>query len=242
MKFPVYLDKNQDFPDTKFADNVDLIAIGSDLSVERLLQAYQKGIFPWFQEQPILWWSPTIRAVFITNKFYVSKSFEKFIQKKIKMGNWSISVNICFDRVIKKCTERKEGTWINQDMVIAYNKLANHGYAHSFELWETNKSRKKLIGGLYGVKIGGLFCGESMFSKRTNASKTILYALSKWMAKNNMPILDAQIPNRHLSSLGAINISRSEYESIIYKLISMPEVKFPDKLVIDSYNVSNPKS
>jgi len=184
-----------------------LLAIGGDLSVERLTFAYQHGIFPWFNESdPIMWWSPAKRCVIPTNSFHVSKSFNKFLKKSL----YTVSINKAFSRVIAHCKViRKDGlgTWINNDMESSYNELHENNKAHSVEVWKNNE----LVGGLYGVFVNNTFCGESMFSLQQNASKTALYALSNFLVDHQVPLIDCQITNPHLTSLGAIEIPRKEF-------------------------------
>lgn len=184
-----------------------LLAMGGDLSTERLINAYQQGIFPWFNEQdPIMWWSPVLRCVIPTNQFHISKSFKKFLKK----SQYKVSINKEFSRVISHCKAKRKdglGTWINKDMENSYNALHVINAAHSVEVWQNDE----LIGGLYGVFTNNTFCGESMFSLQPNASKTALYALSLFLSKHHVPLIDCQISNPHLTSLGAINIERTDF-------------------------------
>ncbi|MFD0940521.1 leucyl/phenylalanyl-tRNA--protein transferase [Pedobacter boryungensis] len=193
------------FPDTALAEPDGLLAIGGDLSVERLHLAYQSGIFPWFSEgEPILWYAPHERCVIYPDRLKISKSMRKVLQSYM----FKITVNEAFENVIKHCsiTPRigQDGTWITTEMQQAYIKLHEKGLAHSVEVWQDDK----LVGGLYGVKINNVFCGESMFSLVSNASKVALVHLSKNMG---FDLIDCQLPNEHLMSLGAEMISREEY-------------------------------
>lgn len=232
MKYTHNLDLFADFPETKTSDNDGLLSIGGDLTTTRLINAYKKGIFPWFDKPPILWWSPPIRAVFITNKFYTANSLKKTIRQKFTQQNlWEITIDNSFAQVINNCARRVNGTWINRQMINAYINLHAQGVAHSFELWEKNADDSKtLIGGLYGLLIGRVFFGESMFSLKANASKVVLYALCQWMTQNAMPIIDAQVINPHTKSLGAILLTREDFEYLIAELINVPSPKLPEKL------------
>jgi len=202
-------DTDIDFPSTALAltDPDGLLAIGGNLSRARLTAAYQQGIFPWFNERdPIMWWSPSVRCVIPCEQFHISKSFKKFLKK----SNYKVSINKAFPDVINHCkATRKDGlgTWINQDMEVAYNELHQHNLAHSVEVWQ----EQQLIGGLYGVFTNNTFCGESMFSLMPNASKTALYALSQFLMECDIPLIDCQITNPHLTSLGAIEIKRLDF-------------------------------
>lgn len=192
-----------------------LLAYGGDLSVERLLFAYQNGIFPWYGPgEPILWWTPTPRAVFDPKTFKPSKSLRKF-QKK---AQYRVSINLNTDEVIDYCASTRcvEETWLNDDMRSAYKSLAKKGLCHSVEVWDDNT----LIGGLYGVSIGSIFCGESMFSLKTNASKVALWYFCKHFNSHMGQIIDCQVMNDHLLSLGALELER---EIFMQKLLSFKD-------------------
>ncbi|MDY0903826.1 leucyl/phenylalanyl-tRNA--protein transferase [Pedobacter sp. CFBP9032] len=196
------------FPDPTLAEEDGLLAIGGDLSMERLLLAYSSGIFPWFSEgEPILWYSPHQRCVIYPNRILVSKSMKKIMRD----GVFTITLNTAFEDVILNCakTPRKgqDGTWITDEMQAAYINLYQNGYAHSVEVWQN----EQLVGGLYGLKVNRIFCGESMFSKVSNASKAALIYLSKL----NIDLIDCQLPNDHLLSLGAEMIERNIYMKIL---------------------------
>ncbi len=194
------------FPDTAIADEDGLLAYGGDLSAERLLLAYRQGIFPWYSEEsPILWYSPHERFVLLPNEIRITKSMKQILQS----GKFEMRKNTAFAEVIRCCAiaERagQEGTWITNEMQDAYIVLHQKGIAHSYETWFQNE----LVGGLYGVEIGNVFCGESMFSKASNASKAALV----WLAQNfNYDLIDCQVYTEHLESMGAKMISREEYE------------------------------
>lgn len=196
------------FPDPALAEEDGLLAIGGDLSMERLLIAYSNGIFPWFSEgDPILWYSPHERCVIYPDKIKISKSMKQVL----KQGIFKLTLNQAFKEVILNCatTPRKgqDGTWITTEMQEAYLRLHQNGYAHSVEVWQDDK----LVGGLYGLKVNRVFCGESMFSQVSNASKTALIFLSEL----NINLIDCQLPNDHLMSLGAEMISRESYMAVL---------------------------
>lgn len=202
------LDDDPGFPDPALAEEDGLLAIGGDLSVERLLIAYSNGIFPWFSEgEPILWYSPHERCVIYPGKIKVSKSMQKILKQEV----FKITFNQAFTEVIRNCanTERKgqDGTWITNEMQQAYINLHQQGYAHSVEVWLEDR----LVGGLYGLKVNRVFCGESMFSHVSNASKAALIFLSKM----NIDLIDCQLPNDHLMSLGAEMIDRELYMEML---------------------------
>jgi leucyl/phenylalanyl-tRNA--protein transferase len=197
------------FPNPALADQDGLLAVGGDLSIERLLLAYHNGIFPWFSEDdPICWYSPHERCVIYPAEVKVSKSMGKVL----KSGMFVVTFNRAFKEVIINCAKvgRKDqpGTWITKEMQDAYIRLHEQGYAKSVEVWKDNV----LVGGLYGVEIGDVFCGESMFSLVSNASKTALV----WLCQTNkFKLIDCQLPNDHLMSLGAEMISREEYNEFL---------------------------
>lgn len=202
------------FPPVEHAlkDPNGLLALGGDLSPERLMSAYQNGIFPWFSpDDPILWWSPDPRAILIPQELHVSRSMKKFLRQT----QLQVTINMAFDRVIAACAnERNEGTWIVPPIQHSYVQLYNHGMAHSVEVWQD----AELVGGLYGVEQGSVFCGESMFSRRDNASKLALYALCQHFVNYGGKLIDCQILNDHTESLGAKDILRSDYLHLLHKL------------------------
>lgn len=189
-----------------------LLAIGGDLSEKRLLQAYKRGIFPWYSTgEPILWWSPDPRMVMFPSEFHASKSLKKAVRRQ----NFSFSINQAFLEVITACAEPRTDstdTWITNEMISAYNKLHQAGHAHSIEIWLDNQ----LAGGLYGIAIGAVFFGESMFSRTDNTSKLAYWILCKLLAESGFDIIDCQVYSEHLASLGARDIPRSEFETIIH--------------------------
>ena len=208
------------FPPTSAAleDPNGLLAVGGDLSAARLLEAYQRGIFPWYEPgDPILWWTPQPRAVLRPAEFHESKSLRKFL----KTNEWRVEYDLRFEQVINACaapSPGREETWISDDMKAAYVELHRLGYAHSVEVIDNDR----LIGGLYGVKLGRVFFGESMFSKESNASKVALHAICKKELLGPLSLIDCQMPNAHLQSLGMTLITRSEFEDILASEIKQP--------------------
>ena len=208
------LDKRLLFPDPVLAEPDGLLAVGGDLSTERLLLAYSNGIFPWYDdESPILWYSPRERFVLYPEELKVSKSMRQVLCS----GRFSVTSNQCFEKVIKACSSvprnGQDGTWITGEMKAAYIGLHHKGYAHSIEVWEQDN----LAGGLYGVTVGKVFCGESMFNLAPNASKTALIHLCNSGAYN---LIDCQVHTNHLESMGARLISREEYLAALQREIS----------------------
>lgn len=207
------------FPDTGTALSSPngLLAAGGALSAEWLLQAYSQGIFPWFSEdEPILWWSPSPRTLIYPEQLHLSRSLRKAIHK----NNYQIRFDSAFKEVMHACAEPRTkqgnaGTWISDDIIDAYTELHRLGYAHSIELWDDNE----LIGGLYGIALGRIFFGESMFSRRTNGSKIALYHLVEQLKQWHYIAIDCQVYNEHLASLGAIEVPRLEFESLIRQYV-----------------------
>src|SRR5579863_10492795 len=197
------------FPDPSLADEDGLLAVGGDLSVERLRLAYQNGIFPWYNDEtPILWYSPHERFVLFPGELKVSKSMKQIMRS----GRFRVTHDQCFEQVIGECSatarDGQDGTWITADMKGAYIRLHHEGYGHSVEVWE----KDELAGGLYGVNIGSVFCGESMFSRVSNASKMALITLCQ---SGKYELIDCQVHTEHLESMGARMISGEEYMSIL---------------------------
>lgn len=203
----VLLTDKLEFPSISHASPEGLLAVGGDLSVERLLLAYKSGIFPWFNDDKdlILWWSPNPRFVLFPEQLKVSKSMAQVLRN----GGFTITVNKDFETVIAECSKSKRsgqsGTWITNNMINAYTKLHHLGYAKSVEVWQN----EQLVGGLYGIDLGnGVFCGESMFAKVSNASKV---AFISFIQNTNYRIIDCQVHTKHLESLGAKEIGREEF-------------------------------
>ncbi|WP_304200413.1 leucyl/phenylalanyl-tRNA--protein transferase [Flavobacterium alvei] len=196
-----------------FEANLDgILAIGGDLSPERLLLAYQSGIFPWFEDdEPIIWWSPNPRMVLFLDEVVVSKSMRNILNRNI----FKVTFNQNFKAVISNCQKIKRngqnGTWITNDMINAYCKLNEMGIAKSVEVWQN----EELVGGLYGIDLGHIFCGESMFSKVSNASKVAFIALVDQLKANNYKLLDCQVYNEHLESLGCREIDRTDFMELL---------------------------
>lgn len=195
------------FPPVEQATQDGLLAIGGDLSTERLLAAYKKGIFPWFEESYPLWWSPDPRFVLFPDHLKVSRSMHRLLQK----NDFQFTINQSFNEVISNCSKIKrpgqEGTWINKQVLDAYNKLFQCGFGLSAETWEDGQ----LIGGLYGVIMGNVFFGESMFSLKSNASKFAFIQLVQYLKQIEVKIIDCQVYTNHLESLGAEMIPRTEF-------------------------------
>jgi len=197
------------FPPVEFASPEGLLAVGGDLRVERLLEAYRHGIFPWYNDdQPILWWSPDPRAVIFPHKLHVSRS----LKRTIRLGGFTVTLDTRFRDVMHGCAGPRPqypegGTWITAEMVKAYVKLHELGYAHSVETWQEGR----LVGGLYGVALGRIFFGESMFTRVPDASKVALVSLVRQLQTWGFRIFDCQQPSRHIKTLGAEDIPRSEF-------------------------------
>lgn len=207
-----YLTKDLVFPSVSKASEDGFLAIGGDLSPERLVLAYKNGIFPWFEEgDPILWWSPNPRMVLFFEDLVVSKSMRNILNR----DTFKVTFNHDFRGVISNCQKIKRdgqhGTWITNDMIDAYCKLNELGIAKSVEVWQDDE----LVGGLYGVDLGNIFCGESMFSKVPNASKVAFIHWSRHLEANNYKLLDCQIYNPHLESLGCREIARDHFIEIL---------------------------
>jgi leucyl/phenylalanyl-tRNA--protein transferase len=206
---PVYrISEDLVFPSPYLASKEGLLAIGGDLSLDRLLLAYRNGIFPWYSEgEPILWWSPDPRLVLYPNELKISRSLKKVIRQAV----FEVTMDRAFEDVIAECArvrlEKAEGTWIVADMVRAYCRLHESGFAHSVEVWQDDR----LAGGLYGVSLGKCFFGESMFTRITNASKVALVALAEHVKALEFAFIDCQITTGHLARFGAREITRSRY-------------------------------
>ena len=200
------------FPPVTEADEEGILAIGGDLSTHRLLLAYRKGIFPWYSDdEPIIWWCPNPRFVLFPDEIKISKSMRAVVKKQ----TYSFTINNCFNNVIKNCKtinrEGQSGTWISEEVIDAYTKLHNLGYALSAETWKNNK----LVGGLYGVKMGNIFFGESMFSLSPNASKFAFIQLVQYLKNEGVKLIDCQVYTNHLESLGAKMIDRNDFMRLL---------------------------
>lgn len=195
-----------------------LLAFGGDLSPARLLAAYSSGIFPWFSEgEPILWWSPDPRCVMQTDALQINRSLRRQLAKK----SWQLTVDHAFQRVMEGCAAprgRETGTWIVSAMIEAYVALHTLGHAHSVEVWDG----ERLVGGIYGVAVGKLFCGESMFSAESGGSKVALIALAHLLRDMGFPLIDTQVINPHTMSLGAHEIPRVQFLQEVARLTRLP--------------------
>ena len=217
-----WLDRRTPFPpvETALAEPDGLLAAGADLSAERLLAAYRQGIFPWFNEgQPILWWSPDPRMVLFPAELHVSRS----LNKRLKKQDYEIRFDTAFREVVKACASvpraGQDGMWITADMLAAYCNLHELGYAHSVETWMDGK----LAGAIYGVAIGRMFYGESMFHRVTDASKIALVHLMRHLEKHGFGMMDCQMKTEHLASLGAREIPRIEFLRRLEELVNSPQ-------------------
>lgn len=213
---PVYeLSDELVFPHPKLAESDGLLAVGGDLCVDRLILAYMNGIFPWFNEDdPILWWAPKSRYVIFPEKIHISKSMKRLINKVERGEEFQVTYNKDFRKVIRACGDirrNKDGTWITEDMIEAYCKLHEEGYAESVEVWYEGK----LVGGIYGVVIGRCFFGESMFSTMSNTSKLALIYLCKVLEEEGFKFLDCQFHTNHLESMGGEEIDFEKYYKYI---------------------------
>lgn len=200
------------FPPAESATNEGIVAVGGDLNPERILEAYKNGIFPWFEnDDHLVWWSPDPRMVLFPKNLKISKSTKKLI----KNNYFKVTFNQSFNEVVDCCAKVKrfgqDGTWITEGLKKAYNKLHKLGHAYSVEVWKDYQ----LVGGLYGIDLGNIFCGESMFTKVNNASKIGFIHLVKELSKNNYKLIDCQVPSAHLKSLGAEEISRTNFLSYL---------------------------
>lgn len=229
-----WLDTHTPFPDVSTAltereGAPGLLAAGADLSPERLLDAYRHGIFPWFSEgQPILWWSTDPRMVLYTDRFTVSHSLKKTLKKihrsTIEDQRWQVRFDSAFEQVMRACAGPRRdgaGTWISEDIVRGYCALHRRGFAHSSEVWLDGK----LVGGAYGVCIGRMFYGESMFARVSDASKVALAHLVRFLQKNGVAMIDCQQETSHLASLGAAPISRAEFITHLRRAIEQPPIE-----------------
>ncbi len=216
-----WLDQRTPFPPVERAlrHPNGLLAAGGDLSAERLLSAYRNGIFPWYSKgEPLLWWSPDPRMVLYTEELKVSRTLAKSMRNR----GYEVRVDTAFARVLEGCawTRRDQpGTWLGPEMRTAYLRLHKLGYAHCFETWQGNT----LIGGLYGIAIGRMFYGESMFSRATDASKVALAALARELNARSFPVIDCQMNTPHLASLGAREIMRADFLHAVSALVNYAE-------------------
>lgn len=221
------------FPDPAMVDpdGIGIVAVGGDLAPETLISAYAQGLFPWFNEdEPIAWWCPEPRCVMLPTDYKPSKS----LRKQAGRSRWQLTLNQAFDDVIHACSlPRSDGfndalpegehTWIHSEMIDAYTELHAQGFAHSIEVWD---DKQQLIGGLYGLKIGGIYFGESMFHVASNASKLAFWGLMRLCEQSNVELVDCQLPNDHLLSLGAETLPRADFLLELDTLIGSRSVKW----------------
>jgi leucyl/phenylalanyl-tRNA---protein transferase len=218
------LDDRLQFPSPRLADAEGLVAIGGDLSVPRLLLAYRSGIFPWTVD-PITWWSPNPRAIFALDGFHVSRSLARVIRR----GAFRITVDRAFQRVMKGCAASAPGrrsTWISPEFIEAYTELHEQGHAHSLECWQG----RRLVGGIYGVTVGGLFAGESMFHRVNDASKVALFHLIEHLRQQGFVLFDIQMLTPITAQLGGITIPREEYLQRLARAVGTPACFQPGHL------------
>ncbi len=206
---------NYIFPDPAKSSSEGLVAWGGDLNPDRILSAYIQGIFPWFNENdPILWWSPDPRLVLYPKDIKISKSLARSMKK------FEIKIDTNFEKVMKKCREvrvqKNEGTWILEEIIEAYTVIFERGLAKSFEVY----FKDELVGGLYGIDLGKIFCGESMFATKSDASKTALVYLAWYCLENGYEMIDCQVPSDHLKRMGAVEIPRSEFLKSLNKYLN----------------------
>lgn len=212
------LDNRLWFPPVETAQEDGLLAIGGDLSVQRLLMAYERGIFPWYEGDVPVWWCPDPRFVLYPNELKVSKSMKQLF----KRSAFTFTINKAFSEVINNCKKinrpGQDGTWITSEVVASYKKMHQFGYAHSAEVWLNNE----LVGGLYGIRLGKVFFGESMFSLVSNASKYAFISYVDQLKKEGVQLIDCQVYTEHLESLGAKMISRNEFTQLLHNYIGEP--------------------
>jgi leucyl/phenylalanyl-tRNA--protein transferase len=220
---PVFkLGKRILFPRPDLAEEDGLLAVGGDLTEERLLAAYSLGIFPWYSGQsPILWWSPNPRLVLFPSELRVSRSLKQSIRQCL----FTVSMDKAFEEVIRNCAAasrgNEDGTWITAEMIDAYCSLHRSGYAHSVECWH----KGELAGGLYGVSIGSIFFGESMFTRVSNASKVAFVTLVERLTQKGFSLIDCQMTTRHLMSLGAREVSRKKFMKLLDYALQSPTIR-----------------
>ena len=210
------------FPDPELAEEDGLLAVGGDLSEDRLLLAYSMGIFPWYADgQPLLWWSPDPRLVLMPAELRISRSLRQVINK----GLFTIKMDTAFAEVIRHCAWMRragqQGTWITEEMTEAYIRLHHAGYAHSIESWQDGE----LVGGLYGLALGRAFFGESMFARKSNASKIALVTLAEYLRTLDYSFIDCQVTTEHLKSLGAREVPRSEFLRMLKEALACDKDK-----------------
>ena len=213
-------EQDLDFPPVDQASPEGLLAVGGDLRPERLLNAYRHGIFPWYSDdQPILWWSPDPRTVLFPEKLHISRS----LKRSLRPGLFNVTLDRCFPEVMRQCAEPRPqypdgGTWITPEMLKAYTTLHKQGYAHSVETWQ----EEELVGGLYGVAVGGAFFAESMFTRVPDASKVALVSLVRQLQARGFRLMDCQQSSPHVMSFGAEEIPRREFLNHLAVALTLP--------------------
>ncbi len=217
------IDDSLAFPPPHLADDNGLLAVGGDLSPQRLLLAYSCGIFPWYgADDPIMWWSPDPRCVLAPAQVHISRS----LAKTIRRGEFSVTFDRCFERCMHQCAQSgyraAEGTWISAEIITAFTTLHRLGYAHSVECWYGDE----LAGGLYGLALGRCFCGESMFHHRSNASKVAFAALAQHLHQRDYLLIDCQLPTAHLHSLGGYDLARRDFLARLERCAPIQKGKF----------------
>lgn len=226
-----WLESDTPFPPLEKALRVPngLLAAGGELSPQRLLDAYRQGIFPWFSaDDPVLWWSPDPRMVLVPGQFKLSRS----LGKRLRRRDFEVSTDTAFRAVMSACAETpregQDGTWIVDEIIDAYSALHELGIAHSVECWQPDQNgARRLVGGLYGVCLGRMFYGESMFSHVTDASKIAFAHLVRWLQDNAVELVDCQMKTAHLASLGAHEIPRPEFSERLQRLVAKPGFAWP---------------
>ena len=217
-------EEERDVPwiDPRLGEPEGLIGVGGDLSPALLLRAYSEGVFPWFSEgDPVLWWSPDPRAIIELDGLHVSRR----LARTIRSGKFRVTIDRQFEAVMRACGEaRPDGTWVTDEMIAAYSRLNREGHAHSLEVWHGDA----LAGGIYGVAIGGLFAGESMFHTVTDASKVALAALVEHLKKQGYVLFDVQMKTEHTERMGAVEITRDSYLARLHDAVAMGNVRFGD--------------
>jgi len=222
---PVYrLSREPVFPEPREAEEDGLLAVGGDLSPERLLQAYAAGIFPWYsQGSPILWWSPDPRLVLEPERLHIPRS----LSRTLRRGQFTVRADTAFEQVIRGCAHKsrpgQDGTWITKEMSAAYLRLHRLGFAHSFESFEGDR----LVGGLYGVSLGGAFFGESMYADRPDASKVAFVRGVDWLSRRGVDLIDCQVRTEHLVRFGAREIGRDEFLARLERALEKPTLRGP---------------
>lgn len=223
MRHYLWLEETTPFPPARTADRYGIVCLGGDLSAKRLLSAYSQGIFPWYEDdQPIIWHSPDPRFVLFPEKLNVSRSMRQVLNRK----EFTVTADTCFEEVIANCAgprRKQPGTWITSDMRDAYCALYKEGFAHSIEAWKDGT----LAGGLYGVSLGRIFFGESMFAHVSNASKAAFITLTGILIKEEFELIDSQVHTEHLESLGAESIRRSHYLDLLGKGLEKETIRGP---------------